>query len=90
MNATKPYLEVTYRQRKLLAAYLYLDRRPGDKGDRTTRHGELLVDYAGDGRAIGIEFTHPGSVVLSDVNRVLLDANQGALTPSDLVPLTAA
>jgi hypothetical protein len=52
---SKPYLEITYRQGKAFAAYLYLDRRPGDASGRTERHGNWIVDYAHDGRAIGIE-----------------------------------
>ena len=53
----KPYLQITYRQGKPFAAYLYLQRLHGDKAARTERHGFWLVDLTDDGRAIGIEFT---------------------------------
>ena len=51
------YLQITYRQGKALAAYLYLNRLTGDESTRTERHGSWIVDFAADGRAIGIEFT---------------------------------
>jgi uncharacterized protein YuzE len=86
----KPYLEITYRQGKPLAAYLYLSRRPGDKATRTERHDHWLVDFTSDGRAIGIEFTRIGRVNLADVNHVLMASNQPAVSVHDLVPLEAA
>jgi hypothetical protein len=86
----KPYLEITYRQGKPFAAYLYLDRRAGDKADRTERHGEWLIDFTADNRAIGIEFTRVGSVDLAALNRVLEAVHQPTLSMTDLIPLSAA
>jgi hypothetical protein len=86
----KPYLEITYRQGKPFAAYLYLDRRAGDKADRTERHGEWLIDFTADSRAIGIEFTRVGAVDLAELNRVLEAIHQPKLTMTDLIPLSAA
>jgi len=86
----QPYLEITYRQGKLFAAYLYLSRRPGDSAIRTERREDFIVDYSVDGRAIGIEFMQVGSVNLAVVNRVLEEAQQVPLTPGDLAPLSAA
>lgn len=87
---SRPYLEVTYRQGKPFAAYLYLERRSGDAAVKTERQGALLVDYSSDGRPIGIEFTQIGSVDPAAVNRVLAAAHQASLSPGDLAPLTAA
>jgi uncharacterized protein YuzE len=87
---SRPYLEVTYRLGKPLAAYLYLERRPGDKAANTQRRGELLVDLAADGRPIGIEFTSIVGVDLAAVNRILLEARHAAVSAGDLAPLTAA
>ena len=86
----KPYLEVTYRQGKPFAAYLYLNRVPGDKAARTERHSSWIVDFAVDGRPIGIEFTDLGTIDLSEVNRILLAARHPAITGTDLAPLKAA
>jgi uncharacterized protein YuzE len=87
---SKPYLEVTYRQGKPFAAYLYLHRRPGDKAAATHREGNILVDYSADHRPIGIEFTRLGAVDITAVNRVLEAANQAAVSANDLAPLSAA
>jgi uncharacterized protein YuzE len=86
-----PFLEVTYRQGKPLAAYLYLPREPGDKSHRTVKvEPGLLIDYAADGRAIGIEITSPSRVTLAGINEALARVNQEPLAPRDLTPLVAA
>ncbi|HEY3246380.1 MAG TPA: DUF2283 domain-containing protein [Phycisphaerae bacterium] len=82
------YLEVTFRKGKPLAAYLYLPRREGDVSVRTERaETGLLIDYAADGRPIGIEITAPSRVSLESLNRVLAAARQAPATPIDLAPL---
>jgi len=41
-----PYLEVTFRHGRPLAAYLYLSRSPGDRSRRTAKAGVgMIVDY---------------------------------------------
>jgi uncharacterized protein YuzE len=85
------YLEVTYRKGRPLAAYYYLPRRDGDRGARTERaDGGLLVDYAQDGRAIGIEITAPTKLTLSRLNQVLQRLGQQPVEREDLAPLLAA
>ena len=85
------FLEVTYRQGKPLAAYLYLPRQSGDTSCRTVKVDPgLLIDYTVDGRAIGIEITSPSRVTLDEINGALAAANQEPLAPSDLTPLEAA
>ena len=86
-----PYLEVTYRQGKPMAAYLYLPRQSGDTSCRTSQFEPgLLIDYAADGRAIGIEITAPTKVTLDGMNRALAAVNLQPVTASDLHPLLAA
>ena len=85
------FLEVTYRQGKPLAAYLYLPRQPGDVSQRTCKFEPgLLIDYTADGRAIGIEITSPTQITLEGMNRALATANQQPVTATDLAPLVAA
>ncbi len=85
------YLEVTYRQGKALAAYLYLPRSPGTKSARTVNAGAgLLVDYASGGDPIGLEITAPGQVSPAQINAVLRDLGQPAIGPEELAPLQAA
>ncbi len=82
------YLEVSYRRGKPLAAYLYLPRQAGDRSARTERQeAGLLVDYAPDGRPIGVEITAPSQVTLAAFNRVLAAVQQSPLTPTELAPL---
>ena len=85
-----PYIEITYRHGKPFAAYLYLDRKPGDKSVRTERHGAWLIDFASDGRAIGVEFLEVGAVDLSALNQSLAKVRQSAVSIADLAPLSAA
>jgi len=85
------YLEVTYRKGRPLAAYYYLPRRDGDRSVRTVpaEHG-LVIDYAADGRAIGIEITTPARLELAQLNQLLLRLGQPAAAAADLAPLAAA
>ena len=87
---SKPYLEVTYRRGKPFAAYLYLDRRSGDKAARSERREDFVVDYADDGRPIGIELTRISGVDLHAINEVLAKAHAASLAAADLAPLSAA
>lgn len=87
----QPYLEVTYRKGKVLAAYLYLPRGKGAKSVRTQRVDPgLVIDLAADGKAIGIEITAPGSVTPTVLNRVLKELGFDPVPNADLAPLRAA
>ncbi|WP_295456946.1 DUF2283 domain-containing protein [uncultured Thiodictyon sp.] len=86
-----PYLEVTFRHGRPLAAYLYLSRSPGDRSRRTSRAGVgMLIDYTEEGRPIGIEITAPDKVTVADINGVLAGLNVPTLTAEDIAPLRAA
>jgi len=85
------YLEVTYRKGRPLAAYYYLPRQDGDRSARTERTaGGLMVDFAADGRAIGIEITSPSRFDLSELNRLLERLGQATVAKEELAPLMAA
>lgn len=82
------YLEVSFRRGKPLAAYLYLPRRSDDKSARTERQeAGLLIDYAPDGRPIGVEITSPSDVSMPALNRVLANLQQPPVTTHELAPL---
>lgn len=88
---TTHYLEVTFRDGKPFAAYLYLPRRAGDRSARTERReGGVIVDFAADGRPIGLEITSPAQGTLALLNRVLASLNQPPVSSRDLAPLAAA
>jgi hypothetical protein len=86
------YLEVTFRRGKPFAAYLYLPRRAVDRSARTEkREPGMVIDYAADGRPIGIEFTSlSGGLKLGAINQVLDAAHEAPVTPEDLAPLAVA
>lgn len=82
------YLEMSYRRGKPLAAYYYLPRQPNDHSARTAKHEEgILVDYAEDGRPIGLELTSPSLVTLATVNGVLSAIGQDPAAGDELAPL---
>jgi len=88
---SEPYLEVTFRHGRPLAAYLYLPRRSGDKSHRSSRvEPGLIVDFSRDGRPIGVEITAPGKTSLTAMNRLLRELGMPILTRDDLAPLRAA
>ncbi len=87
----EPYLEVTFRRGRPLAAYYYLPRRPGEKSYRTRRvEPGMVVDFNRSGRPIGIEITAPGRLTLAALNRALRELGFAAVQRADLAPLRAA
>ena len=84
-------LQITYRKGRPFAAYIYLNRKPGEKSARTEEASpDLLVDYAADGRPIGIEIVTPEAVTVDEVNAVFDRLGLGRPSPIDLAPLQAA
>jgi hypothetical protein len=87
----KPYLEVTFRHGRPIAAYLYLPRDPGDESVRTLKASlGMVVDFGRSGAPIGIELTAPTKVTLSALNQLLSELGQPPLRAADLEPLRAA
>ena len=85
------YLEITYRNGRPLAAYYYLPRRSGDTSARTEQAtAGLIVDFASDGRPIGIEIPSPSSLDLAALNALLTRLGQSPVGPEDVRPLVAA
>ena len=85
------YLQVTYRKGRPLAAYLYLPRKVGDKSARSVPcDGGLVLDFAADGRAIGVEITAPTATTLESLNRALVQAQIEPVSAEEISPLLAA
>jgi uncharacterized protein YuzE len=84
-------LQVTYKGGKPLAAYLSL----GSNGKRAVARTEemapdLLVDYAADGSAIGVEILSPATVTVQQVWQVFDQLGLERPPASELSPLSAA
>jgi hypothetical protein len=86
-----PYLEVTFRHGRAIAAYYYLPRDADQKSARTRKaEPGLVIDFAPDGRPIGIEITAPGKISLAALNAVLKELGQAPASEADLAPVLAA
>jgi hypothetical protein len=85
------YLEITYRHGKPLAGYLRLPRREGDSAARSQKHAAgLVVDYAEDGRPIGIEITSPANASIEAINDLLSQLHINSIAEQELAPLLAS
>jgi uncharacterized protein YuzE len=84
-------IQITYRRGRPFAAYIYLNRNPGERSARTEEvSSDLLVDYAADGRPIGIEVVTPEAVSLDQVYALFDRLGLGRPSAADLSPLEAA
>jgi uncharacterized protein YuzE len=84
-------LQVTYRKGQPFAAYIYLDRRPGDATARTEEvTPDLLVDYGEDGRPLGIEVVTPEAVPMVEILKVFDRLGLSRPAETELAPLRAA
>lgn len=85
------YLEITFWNGRVLAAYLYL---PRDAGVRSARTEEVvpgvLADYGPTGDVIGLELTAPTHVTVERINRILVQLGHSRLEPEELGPLAHA
>lgn len=87
----RPYLEVTFRKGKPLAAYLHLPRVDGSKAVRSDpRDRGLVVDFSADGTPLGVEITAPALVDVQTLNELLQDLHAREIEAADLAPLRAA
>ena len=84
------YLEVTFRNGKPLAAYLYLPRQGAVTVAATRDVGRgLKIDLDAAGTPIGVEITAPSLVRVADVNAALAQFGAAAIDPAELAPLAA-
>ena len=89
---TERSLQVTYRNGRPFAAYLHLSHETGEKSAKTVPSGDglLVVDYARNGKPIGVEITAPAAVHLDRLNHLLADLGETPLSEHDYVPVRAA
>ena len=87
----EPYLEVTFRHGRPIAAYYYLPRSANQKSARTRRiEPGLVIDFTAEGEAIGIEITTPAKISLAALNAVLKELGHAPASQADLAPVLAA
>lgn len=85
-------LQVTYRKGQAFAAYLHLSHPTGEKSAKTvpSPDGLLVVDYSGDGQAVGVEITAPQAVSLERLNQRLAEIGEAPLAEHEYEPVRAA
>jgi hypothetical protein len=87
---THRYLEITFRDGRPLAAYFYLNRRAGDRSTRSEPRADgYVLDFAADGRVIGVEITSPTRFSVAGLNAVLASVGETAISAADAGPLAA-
>lgn len=89
---TERSLQITYRKGRAFSAYLHLSHHTGEKSARTvpSPDGLLVVDYAANGRPVGVEITAPLAVPLERLNGLLTNLGEAPLTEEDYRPVRAA
>ena len=86
----RTYLEVTFRKGKPLVAYLCLPRHANDRSARVETVGDdFAIDYAEDGRPIGIEILSPRIATVEQINAILTRIHLPPVEAVELAPLTA-
>jgi uncharacterized protein YuzE len=91
IDMKEPYLEVTFRHGRPIAAYLYLPRGNGEKSYRTSKvEPGMVIDFGQSGNPIGIEITAPTQVTVEALNNVLGKLGLPAMKDNELAPLRAA
>jgi hypothetical protein len=82
------HLEITYRKGRALAAYYYLSRQGEERSVRVEKILDgILVDFAADGRAIGIEIASPGHFDVTRLNEALVSIGLAPVPPEEFAPL---
>ena len=81
-------LSVTFRDGRLMAAYLYLDKSTNGQVARTSEHVDgMLVDFDDAGRPLGVEFIAPSAITVSGVNSLLAKLGEQPLSAAAVRPL---
>ena len=87
----EPYLEITYRRGRALAAYYHLPCPSGQKCHRSVEYEPgIVVDFSRGGTPLGVEIVNPAVITLRAMNRVLRKIGVETLRRADLAPLLAA
>jgi hypothetical protein len=85
-------LQISYRDGRPYAAYLYFAARNGQKSVRTEASADrlLVVDYSADGLPYGVEILAPWAVSRERLNELLSRLGQPPLSHEEYRPLQAA
>ncbi|HEX8339651.1 MAG TPA: DUF2283 domain-containing protein [Tepidisphaeraceae bacterium] len=85
----KPSLQITYRNGKPFAAYLYVgggDRKVAKSRER----GPVVIDFDADGNVLGVELHTITAATVEELKKELAAFRFNELSDNDLKPLLAA
>jgi uncharacterized protein YuzE len=86
-----PFVEVTFRAGKPVAAYVRLATiRRGEVAETRKVTPSLLVDYGAAGEALGIEILAFDGATVARINEILVSVGHAPLADHELAPLRAA
>jgi hypothetical protein len=86
-----PSIEVTYRRGRAIAAYVSFGLGRSAKCHETREAAPgLIVDFARNGKALGLEMVSPQTCTLPAVNKVLKSVGLPPLRRADFAPLCVA
>ena len=91
MKGHTRYLEVSYRRGVPYAAYYHLSSATDEQSVRVEQaEPGMVIDFAADGRPLGVELTAPALTTLDALNQVLDNLGLARATTEDFAPLRAA
>ncbi|MCB9932097.1 MAG: DUF2283 domain-containing protein [Planctomycetes bacterium] len=80
-----PYLQVTFRDGKFFAAYLYLAEPKGEHRPKTKRlSGSVLLDIDEQGNAVGVEILSRDGLDADTLNALLKPYGVRTIQPREL------
>ena len=84
-------IQVSYRDGRPFAGYIYLPRPPGAKSVRQERLSSgIVIDYSAEGTPLGIEVVSPGHSILDEINWAFDHIGVPRPSPQELAPLHVA
>jgi uncharacterized protein YuzE len=84
------FLEMSFHQGKPFAAYLHLRHESGKVARTKEIRPGLLVDFADDGKPMGVEIVNPLQTDAETVLAVIAEVHGGPVSLEELAPLRAA
>jgi uncharacterized protein YuzE len=82
------YLEVTFRNEKSLAAYIYLSHKDSEYSEHTEKIRDgIIADFNYENQIIGIEITEPLNVSMKEINDILSNYRISPMTEKQWGPL---
>lgn len=88
MFKSRRHTQVSYRQGRPIAAYVYLKGWPGHKSVRTEEiDSGLVIDFSPSNEPLGLEIINPATVSIESINETLRKFGERPLDPGEVEAL---